>query len=69
MASEDSRIGAGCTIWPFLLIVRTERIVTSEEVPSDTRSFQHIAGCTWHVTVPRGNSLRTTTGFITLGPL
>ena len=28
MASEDSRIGAGCTIWPFLLIVRTERIVT-----------------------------------------
>ena len=69
MASEDSRIGAGCTIWPFLLIVRTGRIVTSEEVPPDTRSFQHIAGCTWHVTVPRGNSLRTTTGFITLGPL
>ena len=42
------------SIQPFLLIVRTDRIVTvhrhnlrrgcdSERVPSDTRSFQHIA--------------------------
>ncbi len=50
--------------WPFLLIVRTERIVTgqlslprlrfsepkhvgatSDRVPSDARSFQHIANC------------------------
>jgi hypothetical protein len=43
--------------WPFLLIVRTGRVVTSRvmtpakgfsqgSVPPDTRSFQQIASCT-----------------------
>ena len=54
--------------WPFLLIVRTERIFTDHErnprgrvrherVPSDARSFQQIASCTLRVTTKRGNPL------------
>ena len=52
--------------WPFLLIVRTGRILTlhrstllkrcdSEGVPPDTRSFQQIASCTRRVAAPRGS--------------
>ena len=45
---------------PFLLIVRTGRIVTASfrsRVPPDTRGFQHIASCTRHVAASRGNTL------------
>jgi hypothetical protein len=60
MASEDSDGGhvideRAPAVWsrrspdrrqPFLLIVRTVRVVTAEAVATDTRSFQHLAGCT-----------------------
>src|SRR6266542_1263214 len=52
--------------WPFLLIVRTGRIVTvhfhtlydevRQTVPPDPRGFQHIADCTRHVAVSRGSA-------------
>ncbi len=52
--------------WPFLLIVRTGRIVTDHatsipegcdtaEYQPDTRVFQHIANCTRHLAMAVGN--------------
>jgi hypothetical protein len=48
----------------FLLIVRTDRVVTerrNRSVATDTRMFQHMASCTCHITAAGGNArhLRT----------
>ena len=58
--------------WPFLLIVRTERIVTFHvsietlgcdvSVPSDSRSFQHLAGFTLQDHSCKGQSPGTIPG-------
>ncbi len=65
--------------WPFLLIVRTERIFTyhastetdgcDDSVPSDSRSFQHLAGFTLQDHSCEGQSPGTISGGFTLGPL
>ena len=63
--------------WPFLLIVRTGRIVTAhddhpkkgsrqERVPPDSRSFQHLANCTRHHRWCEGQTQGTYLGFATL---
>ena len=52
--------------WPFLLIVRTVRIFTAgrsfhqercdRRVPTDTRSFQHLASSTTEIALVRGST-------------
>jgi len=77
-AQRSTSDGSLSPQWPFLLIVRTGRFVTchsapndgaKQQVPPDTRGFQHIASCTIRDHSRKGQIPGTIPGLSTLGTL